>query len=98
MTNVHVAAPRQYLCSMYSGISGLENIFKAARAIRPLIEIIVLRPKIDSLRETGTKLEEMEGHVEFQNVTFAYPSRPDVKILDNVSFKVRGKSPPWAND
>ena len=70
------------------GISGLENIFKAAAAIKPLIKIIANEPRIHSLREDGKKLEEMEGDVEFKNVTFAYPTRPDLKILDNVSFKV----------
>lgn len=29
------------------------------------------------------------GEIEFQNVSFAYPSRPEVKVMDDVSFKVK---------
>ena len=31
-------------------------------------------------------LEEFKGEIEFHNVTFYYPTRPDVKVLDNFSM------------
>ena len=35
----------------------------------------------------------MYGEIEFRNVSFTYPSRPDVPILKNLSFKVlRGQT------
>jgi len=74
------------------GISGLENIFKAARAMKPLLSVILNVPVIDSLREDGKRLDVVEGNVEFINVTFSYPSRPDLKILDNVSFKIKANT------
>lgn len=33
--------------------------------------------------------ETLEGQVEFNNVTFAYPSRPEMDVLKNVSFSLR---------
>ena len=33
--------------------------------------------------------ENFKGEIEFQNVSFAYPSRPEIKVMDDVSFKVK---------
>ncbi|TKS66207.1 Bile salt export pump ATP-binding cassette sub-family B member 11 [Collichthys lucidus] len=45
-------------------------------------------PEIDCLSEAGYKLDRVKGDIEFHNVTFHYPSRPEVKILDQVSVAV----------
>jgi len=37
----------------------------------------------------GTVVEPLRGLLELQDVTFAYPSRPDVTVLDNVSLTVQ---------
>jgi len=31
----------------------------------------------------------IRGNIEFNNVTFTYPSRPDVKVLENLSFSIK---------
>ncbi|XP_043533768.1 LOW QUALITY PROTEIN: ABC-type oligopeptide transporter ABCB9-like [Chiloscyllium plagiosum] len=33
--------------------------------------------------------ETLKGYVEFQNVSFSYPTRPDVQALKNVSFELK---------
>ncbi|XP_048472695.1 antigen peptide transporter 2-like [Rhincodon typus] len=33
--------------------------------------------------------ETLKGHVEFQNVSFSYPTRPNIQALKNVSFKLK---------
>uniref|UniRef100_A0A8C7E3Y5 Uncharacterized protein n=1 Tax=Naja naja TaxID=35670 RepID=A0A8C7E3Y5_NAJNA len=33
--------------------------------------------------------ESLCGHVSFQNVSFCYPSRPEIQVLKNVSFELR---------
>uniref|UniRef100_A0A8C8RYK9 Antigen peptide transporter 2 n=1 Tax=Pelusios castaneus TaxID=367368 RepID=A0A8C8RYK9_9SAUR len=33
--------------------------------------------------------DSLQGHVSFRNVSFAYPSRPDVQVLKAVSFELR---------
>lgn len=38
-------------------------------------------PQIDCLSEAGYKLDRVKGDIEFHNVTFYYPSRPEVKVL-----------------
>lgn len=38
-------------------------------------------PQIDSYSETGYKPDHIKGNLEFQNVHFSYPSRPDVQVL-----------------
>ena len=38
---------------------------------------------------TGTSpITSINGTVEFKNVTFSYPTRPDVTVLDNINFKI----------
>lgn len=37
-------------------------------------------PEIDCLSEAGYKLDNVKGDLEFHNVTFHYPSRPEVKV------------------
>lgn len=37
-------------------------------------------PQIDCLSEAGYKLDRVKGDIEFHNVTFYYPSRPEVKV------------------
>lgn len=38
-------------------------------------------PQIDSYSETGYKPDHIKGNLEFRNVYFNYPSRPDVEVL-----------------
>lgn len=37
-------------------------------------------PEIDCLSEAGYKLDKVKGDLEFHNVSFYYPSRPEVKV------------------
>jgi len=37
----------------------------------------------------GDHTGEVRGHVEFRNVEFSYPSRPDTKVLKSVSFEMK---------
>lgn len=37
-------------------------------------------PEIDCFAEDGHKLDKVKGDIEFHNVTFHYPSRPEVKV------------------
>uniref|UniRef100_U3I5L6 ATP binding cassette subfamily B member 1 n=1 Tax=Anas platyrhynchos platyrhynchos TaxID=8840 RepID=U3I5L6_ANAPP len=48
----------------------------------------IQEPQIDSYSETGYKPDHIKGNLEFQNVHFSYPSRPDVQILKGLNLKV----------
>lgn len=50
-------------------------------------------PKIDSDNMGGEVLESISGEVEFKNVDFAYPSRPESLILRKFCLKVQINSP-----
>ncbi|CAF1200942.1 unnamed protein product, partial [Rotaria sordida] len=45
--------------------------------------------KINSDSETDLKKDDLIGDIYFSNVHFSYPSRPDVKILNGISFDVK---------
>uniref|UniRef100_A0A8C6KUJ4 Bile salt export pump n=1 Tax=Nothobranchius furzeri TaxID=105023 RepID=A0A8C6KUJ4_NOTFU len=64
--------------------------FAAGRGAATIIyETIDREPEIDCLSEAGYKLDHVKGDIEFHNVTFYYPSRPEVKILDQLSVAVK---------
>ena len=53
-------------------------------------EIYDYKPKIKSRKNIIP--EHFEGEIEFKNVTFAYPLKPDVDVLKNLSTKIeKGK-------
>uniref|UniRef100_A0A8C2E097 Bile salt export pump n=1 Tax=Cyprinus carpio TaxID=7962 RepID=A0A8C2E097_CYPCA len=55
--------------------------FAAGRGAATIIfETIEREPEIDCLSEAGYKLDKVKGDLEFHNVTFHYPSRPEVKV------------------
>lgn len=64
--------------------------FAAGRGAATIIfETIDREPEIDCLSEAGYKLDKVKGDLEFHNVTFYYPSRPEVKILDKMNLQVK---------
>jgi ABC-type multidrug transport system fused ATPase/permease subunit len=43
---------------------------------------------IDSSSDSGLKPQTTEGVIEFRDVSFTYPSRPDSTIFNNFSLKI----------
>ncbi|KAL2336383.1 hypothetical protein Fmac_010829 [Flemingia macrophylla] len=65
----------------------------AATAIPAVQDIIKRRPLIDNDRTKGRKVEGSKPFsIEFEMVTFAYPSRPEVAVLRDFYLKVKGGS------
>uniref|UniRef100_A0A8C6KTZ9 Bile salt export pump n=1 Tax=Nothobranchius furzeri TaxID=105023 RepID=A0A8C6KTZ9_NOTFU len=55
--------------------------FAAGRGAATIIyETIDREPEIDCLSEAGYKLDHVKGDIEFHNVTFYYPSRPELSV------------------
>ena len=53
-------------------------------------EIYDYKPKIVSRKNIIP--EKVQGEIEFKNVTFAYPLKPDVNVLKNLTTKIeKGK-------
>ncbi|XP_008789538.3 LOW QUALITY PROTEIN: ABC transporter B family member 1-like [Phoenix dactylifera] len=61
---------------------------KARVAAAKIHRTIDHKPSIERNSEAGTELNAVTGHVEFKNVEFAYPSRPEVLILRDFSLSV----------
>ena len=73
----------------------LEPIAKARAAAFGIFSVIDRPSKIDGLSEEGIKKEErgLDGFVALDNVVFAYPSAPNISVLNGLSLQAsRGKS------
>ncbi|KAK0150911.1 Bile salt export pump [Merluccius polli] len=67
----------------------LEAFASGRAAASTIFETIDREPEIDCFSEEGHKLDKVIGDIEFHDVTFHYPSRPDVKILDHLSMVIK---------
>ncbi|XP_058478203.1 bile salt export pump-like [Solea solea] len=67
----------------------LEAFASGRGAATIIFETIDREPEIDCLSEAGYKLDRVKGDIEFHNVTFYYPSRPEVMTLDQLSVAVK---------
>lgn len=75
-------SPIRDLASYYNKL--ITNLSSAER----VYEIMDMDPLVKD-GEKAIDLPGIEGNVEFDHVTFAYPDEPDVDILHNVSFKAK---------
>lgn len=64
----------------------LTEISKASAAAQGLLEVIDRTPLVNSLSKKGKRPTEVAASLALRNVTFKYPSRPSVKVLDDVSI------------
>lgn len=71
---------------MGQSFSNLGAFSKGKVAGYKLVEIINQQPSIAQDSLDGTCLAEVNGIIEFKDVTFSYPSRPDVMIFRNFSI------------
>ncbi|KAK4196403.1 putative ATP-binding cassette multidrug transport protein [Triangularia verruculosa] len=61
---------------------------RASTAAAQLFKLIDTVSKIDPFDESGDQPEEVEGLITLENVSFAYPSRPKAKVLDDFSLTI----------
>ncbi|KJE91891.1 ATP-binding cassette sub-family B member 11 [Capsaspora owczarzaki ATCC 30864] len=66
--------------------SFVPDISKAKAAAAKIFELIDTKSEIDSSSPHGIALQHVQGEISFDQVDFVYPSRPDAKILSNLSF------------
>ncbi|XP_035691041.1 ATP-binding cassette sub-family B member 9-like [Branchiostoma floridae] len=70
----------ELLGSVYTGL------MQAVGASEKVFEYIDRKPEIQNNGLLAP--DRLEGHIEFKDVSFAYPSRKDIPVLKDVSFKV----------
>ncbi|XP_020240292.1 ABC transporter B family member 15 [Cajanus cajan] len=69
------------------------DLAKGANAIGLVFTILDRNTKIEADEMSAYKPQKLIGHIELQNVYFAYPSRPNVMIFQDFSIKIdAGKS------
>ncbi|NWW55276.1 MDR1 protein, partial [Pedionomus torquatus] len=61
---------------------------KARMSAQRIFQLLDRKPLIDSYSEEGEKLSNFEGNIEFRNVHFVYPMRPEVQVLQGLNVKV----------
>lgn len=72
--------------SLGQSFSNLGAFSKGKAAGYKLLEIIRQKPSIIQDLSDGKFLDEVHGNIEFKDVTFSYPSRPDVIIFRDFSL------------
>ncbi|KAL7061746.1 hypothetical protein AAHC03_0740 [Spirometra sp. Aus1] len=73
--------------SLGRALPEIEFFSSAVQAAASVFEIIQRVPEIDISAE-GEELPSTTGEIAFENVSFYYPSRPDVPILKNFSLTI----------
>ncbi|XP_044861610.1 ATP-dependent translocase ABCB1-like [Mauremys mutica] len=71
------------------GSPHLESIASARGAAYELYKVISKHRLLDSSAKEGYRPNKLKGEIEFKNIHFSYPSRPDVKILKGLNLKVQ---------
>ncbi len=67
--------------SLYTSLSG------ALGATERILEILDRDSEVE-MREKGNNDLRLKGDIRFENVSFSYPTRPELKVLHDVSFSV----------
>uniref|UniRef100_A0A3Q0RYQ1 ATP-binding cassette sub-family B member 5 n=1 Tax=Amphilophus citrinellus TaxID=61819 RepID=A0A3Q0RYQ1_AMPCI len=67
----------------------IETFANARGAAHKVYNIIDNVPSIDSYSEDGYKPECIKGDIEFKNIHFSYPSRPEIKVLNGLNLNVK---------
>ena len=63
----------------------IANAKAAAQSLKAQLDT---QPSIDTWSTEGQSLGKVRGQVEFKDVHFSYPSRPEAEVLSGLSFKV----------
>lgn len=66
----------------------MSSLLQSVGACEKVFQLMTLLP-CNQFLTTGVKLSGLMGNIDFRNVSFHYPSREMVNILENVSFSVR---------
>jgi ATP-binding cassette, subfamily B, bacterial len=74
------------------GLSELSQVWgeiaQASGAAERLFEILDVEPRIKAPTRPSALPQPATGHVDFRDVSFVYPARPGMPVLDGVSFRV----------
>ncbi|KAI8806223.1 P-loop containing nucleoside triphosphate hydrolase protein [Cladochytrium replicatum] len=67
----------------------LSSVTQARGAAYKIFATIDRVPEIDASSEAGVKPESIQGDIQFSNVSFAYPTRPDITVLHDLTVNIK---------
>ena len=75
---------------MAESLSFIGDIAAARSVAKKIFAIIDKKSEIDVFddKNQGKILEKLEGSIEFDNVFFNYPSRPEARILKGLNLRI----------
>ncbi|ETN40911.1 uncharacterized protein HMPREF1541_05191 [Cyphellophora europaea CBS 101466] len=65
------------------------DMSKAKNAAAELKALLDRQPSIDPWSDEGDKIDHVDGHIEFRDAHFRYPTRPDVPVLRGLDLTVK---------
>ncbi|XP_048332309.2 ABC transporter B family member 13 isoform X2 [Ziziphus jujuba] len=69
------------------------DIVKGSQALGSVFSILQRKTALDPNDPTSNVIDNIRGDIEFRNVSFCYPVRPDITIFNGLNLKVQaGKS------
>ena len=74
-----------------NGLKGLVFMSKASKSFDSIFRILDAKSEIDVTKEGNANkisAKNIKGKIEFKNVTFAYPTKLDINVLNNISFSI----------
>ncbi|KAK3428800.1 hypothetical protein EUGRSUZ_E00260 [Eucalyptus grandis] len=83
MLNVVIAG-----LSLGQAAPDISAFVRAKAAAYPIFEMIERSTMSKTSSKTGQKLSNVEGHIQFKDVMFSYPSRPDVVIFNKLCLNI----------
>ncbi|KAJ5112704.1 ABC transporter [Penicillium argentinense] len=66
----------------------LIDFTRAATSASELFRLIDRTSAIDPFAESGERPTQVKGDIEFDHVSFSYPTRPGVTVLDDLSLRI----------
>ncbi|KAJ5593916.1 ABC multidrug transporter SitT [Penicillium hispanicum] len=66
----------------------LHLFVQAVASYHKLRDDLEREPLIDGTTESGIRLSQAQGGFEFKDVSFTYPSRPEILVLDKISLSI----------
>ncbi|XP_060207621.1 ABC transporter B family member 2-like [Lycium barbarum] len=83
MLNVVIAG-----LSLGQSAPDITAFLRAKSAAYPIFEMIERDTVSKTSSKSGQQLSKVDGHIQFKDVCFSYPSRPDVVVFDKLSLDI----------
>ncbi|KAL3994239.1 ABC transporter transmembrane region family protein [Acanthocheilonema viteae] len=77
--------------SLGIAVPQIGTILTAQTAASSIFEVIDRIPEIDCQSSEGINTANLKGEIEFKDVHFCYPTRPEEEVLKGISFKVKAE-------